>query len=70
MLKNKLLPKTLLDKFPKLIAQGVQIHVMCTPYNKPLKDDYQARIRLYNKFLGEPNGKFMTMGKGYYYLLY
>lgn len=57
-----------LKKFPVLIASGVAIHIICT--KTALRNDFIARTRLYEKILGEPNGKYMVSGPRYYEMLY
>ncbi len=57
-----------MKKFPVLIAAGVWVYIICT--RTPLRNDYPSRQRLYNKIMKEPNGKWVTMGKSYYNMLY
>lgn len=58
------------DKFPKLMANGTMIYVLCTRFDTPLEKNLIERKRLYEIFMGNPNGHWMTLGEQYYENLY
>ncbi len=64
--------KAQLDKFPKLIANGFKLWVICTPWNQPLHGpaNWGLRDRLWRKIMGRPNGHLMLGPKSMWKLMY